>query len=219
LSTTPDPRLRPIGFVAMVFFPMMLSPSNPQLYNPEAYLFSSFVAIAAMILLSVLLQTILPTTGTLRRRWYLMSARAEMHALLASGSSRRLDDEEALFRDADRIGQLVTLQPAPEDESRDDLRRVLEIFRSAAAVRRLRTTLAELSVRTGGQFVGDAYSALADRDPRGLRRAAADLASTAGGLNPGARAVARAAGLDLVWTAFLIESTALRLDLHGSISS
>src|SRR5262249_37635147 len=162
---------------------------------------------------------IFPTTDTLRRRWYLTSARAEMHALLHSGSSRFLDDEEALFRDADRIGQLASLQPAPGDESRDDLRRALEIFGIMAAVRALRTTLAELSVRTGGQFVGDAYSALADCDPRGLRRSAADLASAATGLSLDARAVARTAGLDLVWTAFLIESTALRLDLHGSISS
>ena len=80
----------------MVFFPMTLSPSNPQHYNPEAYLFSSFVAIAAMILLSVLLQTIFPTTDTLRRRWDLKSARAEMHALLA-GSSTRLPDDERRY--------------------------------------------------------------------------------------------------------------------------
>jgi uncharacterized membrane protein YccC len=219
LSTTSDPRLHTIGFVAMVFFPMTLSPSNPEHYDPDAYLFSSFVAITSMVLLSVLLQTIFPTTDTLRRRWYLTSARAEMHALLANGPSRPLDDEEALFRDADRIGQLAALQPAPDDESRDDLRGALEIFGRAAAVRRLRTTLSKLSVRTGGRFVHDAYSALADCDPRGLRRAAADLARAATGLNLDARAVARAAGLDLVWTAFLIESTALRLDLHGSISS
>jgi len=35
-----------------------------------------------------------------------------MRDLLAGGRSRRLD-EEALFRDADRIGQLAALQPLP----------------------------------------------------------------------------------------------------------
>jgi hypothetical protein len=74
------------------------------------------------------------------------SARAEMRDLLAVGRSRRLDDE-ALFRDADRIGQLAALQPAAADERRDDLREALDIFGRAAAVRRVRTTLAELSAR------------------------------------------------------------------------
>ena len=50
-----------------------------------------------------------------------------MRDLLNGGSSRRLDDE-ALFRDADRIGQLAALQPAADDERRDDLREALDLF-------------------------------------------------------------------------------------------
>ena len=111
LFTIPNPRLAGIGFLVLVFFPVMLSPTNPQSYNPETYLFSSLMAITAVILLFVLVRTILPTSDALRRRWCLASARAEMRGLLAGGRSRRLDDE-ALFRDADRIGQLAALQPA-----------------------------------------------------------------------------------------------------------
>ena len=99
-----------------------------------------------------------------------------MRDLLAGGRSRRLDDE-ALFRDADRIGQLAALQPADDDERRDDLRQALDIFGRAAAVRQVRTMLAEVSARAGGRLVGDAYSALLGCDPLGLRRAAADLTS------------------------------------------
>ena len=84
---------------------------------PELYLFSSFIAIASAILLFVLLRTVLPTSDALRRHWYLKSAQAEIRALLSGGCSRRLDDE-ALFRDADRIGQLAALQPAPGDARR-----------------------------------------------------------------------------------------------------
>jgi uncharacterized membrane protein YccC len=218
LLTIPNRRLASIAFLALVFFAAILSPANPQTYNPETYLFSSLMAIISVILLFVLMRIVLPTSEALRRRWYLTSARAEMHDLLAGGRSRRLDDE-ALFRDADRIGQLVALQPAADDERRDDVREAFDIFRSAAAARRVRTTLAELSVRTDGRLVGDGYSALAARDPLGLRRAAADLASTVAQLDHDGQAAARAASLDLTWAAFLIEASHFDVDPNRSTAS
>jgi uncharacterized membrane protein YccC len=218
LFTIPNPRLASIGFLLLVFFPVILFPTNPQSYNPQTYLFSSFMAIISVILLFVLLRTVLPTSDALRRRWYLTSARAEMRDLLAGGRSRRLDDE-ALFRDADRIGQLAALQPAADDERRDDLRHALDIFGRASAVRRVRTTLAELSARTGGRLVGDAYSALAACDSLGLRRAAADLASTAAKLDHDGQAAARAASLNLIWAAFLIDASPFGLDPDRSTAS
>src|SRR5467141_1040062 len=211
LSTVPNPRLASIAFLVPPFFLVILSPANPQVYNPETYLFYSLMAIMSAILLFVLLRTVLPTSDALRRRWYLTSARAEMRDLLAGGRSRRLDDE-ALFRDADRIGQLAALQPADDDERRDDLRQAVEIFGRAAAVRRVRTTLAELSARAGGPLVGTAYSALAGCDPLGLRRTAADLASAGAELNHEGQSAARAASLDLIWVAFLIDTSRLSLD-------
>jgi Fusaric acid resistance protein family len=93
------------GFLVLVFVPVILSPANPQNYNPEAYLYSSLMAITAAILMFVALRIVLPASDALRRRRCLTSARAEMRGLLAGGQSRQLDDE-ALFRDADRIGQL-----------------------------------------------------------------------------------------------------------------
>jgi hypothetical protein len=176
------------------------------------------MAITSVILLFVLLRTVLPTTDALQRRWRLTSAQADMRGLLAGGRSRRLDDE-ALFRDADRIGQLAALQPADGDERRDDLRQVLDMFGCAAAVRRVRTTLAELSARTGGHMVGDAYSALAAGDAPGLRRAAADLASTATELDHDGQAAARAASLDLIWAAFLFDASPFSLDAPRSTIS
>jgi uncharacterized membrane protein YccC len=218
LFTIPNPRLAPIGFLVLVFFPVILSPANPQSYNPEAYLFYSFMAITSVILLFVLVRTVLPTSDALRRRWCLTSARAEICRLLAGGRSRRLDDE-ALFRDADRIGQLAALQPADDDERRDDLRQALDIFGCAAAVRRVQTTLAELSARIGGRLVGEAYSALAAGDALGLRRVAADLASTAAQLDHDGHAAARAASLDLIWAAFLFDASPCGLDPHRSTIS
>jgi hypothetical protein len=205
LFTIPNPRLAAIGLLVLVFFPVILSPANPQGYNPETYLFSSFMAITSVILLFVLLRTVLPTSDALRRRWYLTSAQAEMHDLLVGGRSRRLDDE-ALFRDADRIGQLAALQPADADERRDDLRQALDIFGRAAAARRVRTSLTELSARAGGRLVGDGYSALATCDALRLRRTAVDIASAAAQLDHDGQAAARAATVDLIWAAFLIDA-------------
>ena len=218
LFTIPNPRLAPIGLLLLVFFPVMLSPTNPQSYNPETFLFFSFLAITSVILLFVLLRTLLPASDALRRRWYLTSARTEMRKVLAGRRSRLLDDE-ALFRDADRIGQLAALQPAADDERRNDLREALEISGQAAAMRRARTALAELSAHTGGRLVGEGYSALAAGDPAGLSRAAGDLANEATQLDHDGQAAARAAGLDLIWVAFLIDAGVFGLDPHRSTTS
>jgi uncharacterized membrane protein YccC len=218
LLTSANQRLTSIGFLVLVFFPAILSPTNPQSYNPDTWLFISFMAITSVILLFVLLWTVLPTSDALRRRWFLKSARAEMRDLLARGRSRRLDDE-ALFRDADRIGQLAALQPAAGDERRDDLRQVIEIFGLAAAVRRVRTSLADLCARTGRRLVGEGYSALVAGDAVGLRRAAADLATTATQLDHDDQALARAASLDLMWAALLLDAGPFSLDPRRTTTS
>jgi uncharacterized membrane protein YccC len=214
LFTVPNPRLAGISLLVLVFFPVMLSPTNPQSYNPETYVFTSLMMITAAVLVFVLVRTLFPTSDALRRHWFLASARAEMRDLLAGGWFRRLDDE-ALFRDADRIGQLAALQPADNDERRNDLREVLDIFGRAAALRRVRKTLTELSARTGGCLVRDGYSALAAGDPAGLRHAAAGLTSSASELDHDGQAMARAASLDLIWVACLFDAGPFGLDARG----
>jgi uncharacterized membrane protein YccC len=213
-----NPKLAGTASLVLVFFPVMFPPTNPQSYNPETYLFTSFMVITPAILVFVFLRTILPTSDALRRRWCMTSARAEMYDLLTDGRSRGLDDE-ALFRDADRIGRLAALQPADGDERRDDLHQALNIFGRAAALRRVRTTLAELSAHTGGRLVGDGYSALVAYDSPGLRRAAADLAATATQLDHDGQAKARAASLDLIWAALLIDASPFGLDPHQTTAS
>jgi hypothetical protein len=197
---------------------VLLSPTNPQDYNPQTYLYSSLMAITAVILLFVLLRTILPTSDDLRRRWYLTSAEAELRDLLAGRRSRHRDDD-ALFRDADRIGQLAALQPADGDERRDDLRQTLSIFGLAAAARRIQTELAQLSGRTNAQLLGDGYTALADCNAPRLREAAATLAeSAATQLDQESQAAARMATAALNWAAFLIDTGVFGLRPNWSTS-
>jgi uncharacterized membrane protein YccC len=218
LFTLPNARMSSIGFLLLVYFPLLLSPANPQDYNPEAYLYRSFLAITAVILLFAVLWTILPASDDLRRRWYLKSARAELRDLLAGRRSRHRDDD-ALFRDADRIGQLAALQPADGDEFRDDLRQALSIFGLAAAARRIQTVLAQLSGRTDAHSLEDGYAALADCGARRLREAAATLAkSAATQLDQESQAAAHMATADLNWAAFVIDTGAFGLRPSWSTS-
>jgi uncharacterized membrane protein YccC len=218
LFTLPNARISSIGFLVLVYFPILLSPANPQDYNPETYLFRSFLAIMAVILVFAVLWTILPASDDLRRRWYLKSARAELRDSLAGRRSRHRDDD-ALFRDADRIGQLAALQPADGDERRDDLRQALNIFGLAAAARRIQTVLGQLSSRTDAQLLGDGYAALADCNAPRLREAAAAMTkSAATQLDQESQAAARMATADLNWAAFLIDASPFGLRPNWSTS-
>ena len=218
LFTLANAKISSIGFLVLVFFPLLLSPANPQDYNPEAYLYRSLLAITAVILVFAVSWTILPTSDDLRRRWYLASARAELRDLLAGRRSRHRDDD-ALFRDADRIGQLAALQPADGDERRDDLRQALNIFGLAAAARRIQTALAQLSGRTDAHLLGDGYAALADCNAPRLREAAAVLAeSAATQLDHDSETAARTATADLIWAAFLIDASPFGLRPNWSTS-
>jgi hypothetical protein len=202
----------------LVFFPLLLLPANPQDYSPENYLYRSFLTITATILVFAASWTIFPTSDDLRRRWYLTSAQAELRDLLAGRRSRHRDDD-ALFRDADRIGQLAALQPADGDERRDDLRQALNIFGLAAAARRIQTGMAQLSGRTDAHLVEVGYSALAASDAPRLRDVAAALAkSAATQLDQESQAATRMATTDLTWAAFLIDTSPFGLRPNWSIS-
>jgi len=216
--TLPNARISTTGFLVLVYFPILLSPANPQDYNPETYLYRSLLAIMAVILVFAVLWTILPTSDDLRRRWYLTSAREELRDLLAGRRSRHRDDD-ALFRDADRIGQLVALQPADGDERRDDLRQALSIFGLAATARRIQRELAQLSGQTNTHLLGDGCAALAACNAPRLRAAAAALAeSAATHLDQKSQGAARMATADLNWAAFLIDASSFGLRPNWSTS-
>jgi uncharacterized membrane protein YccC len=217
--TLPNARISSIGFLVLVYFPILLFPSNPQDYNPETYLYHSVLAIAAVILVFAVLWTILPTSDDLRRRWYSTSARAELRDLLTGRRSRHRDDD-ALFRDADRIGQLAALQPADGDQRRDDVRQAINMFGLAATARRIQTVLAQLSGRTDAHLLEDGYAALADGNAPRLREAAALLAASAATqVDRDSQAAAQMATADLNWAAFLIDTSPFGLQPNWSASS
>ncbi|HYZ31072.1 MAG TPA: FUSC family protein, partial [Crenalkalicoccus sp.] len=106
LMTRPNPLAAALGRLNLIFIPAILAPTNPQHYNPQTFLFTVlFVGMAAALLLAV--QRLVPPVSDGRRRQRLtMSARHDLDRLL-SWRERRLAAEEAMFRDAVRIGQIV----------------------------------------------------------------------------------------------------------------
>jgi hypothetical protein len=98
---------------------VLLSPSNPQSYDPQTYLIRGSLAVLAVIALFIVLGTVLPAGDACKRAWILRSFRTDFRRALLK--RRLLRDGDALaFRDADRLGQLGALRPElPEDHAAD----------------------------------------------------------------------------------------------------
>jgi uncharacterized membrane protein YccC len=174
LATLPHRLLSALGKLNLIFILAILGPSNPQTYNPEAYLFISLFVCIATALLLVAQTLIPPVSGERRQRWLMASARRELGQLL-SGRDRRLAPEEAMFRDATRIGQILGAGP----QHRAALEGALSCFDQAAAIRLCDAGLARLAASPLSALAEAARRALSARDARRIRDAARDLRNAA----------------------------------------
>src|SRR6516164_3852028 len=110
---------------------------------------------------------------TARCCWLLASARRELDHVL-SRRDRRWAPEEAMFRDAMRIAQLVgATRGSPQQ--RAVLTEALSCFDQAGAIRLSHVGLARLAADPGSQIVATAKTALSARDPQGICDAARAL--------------------------------------------
>ncbi|MGL4961017.1 MAG: FUSC family protein [Inquilinus sp.] len=173
-ATLPHRLVSALGKLNLIFILAMLGPSNPQTYNPEAYLFTTlFVCVATALLLAA--QTLIPpVSGERRQRWLVASARRELGHLL-SRRDRHLAPEEAMFRDATRIGQILGAGPQP----RAVLDGALSCFEAAAAIRLCDAGLARLAGSPLSALGEEARRALSARDAQRIRDAARDLRNAA----------------------------------------
>jgi uncharacterized membrane protein YccC len=166
LMTRPNRLVSGLGRVNLIFILAIFAPSNPPSYNPQAWLFTSlFVWVATALLLAA--QILVPTESNERRqRWILASARRDFEQAL-SGRDRRLAPEEAMFRDAARIGQI----PAGGASHRDSalLEEALSYFDRAAAIRLGRESVARLAETSLSHLAAEAEEALAAEDTQRLR--------------------------------------------------
>lgn len=106
LMTRPNPALAGFGRINLVFIVLLFLPTNPQSYDPQAFLFTCLFLLLATLLLAAIQIVLPPLSGERRIRWLAKSARRDL-AVLEAGAGPRLAPEEAAFRDAARIGTMM----------------------------------------------------------------------------------------------------------------
>ena len=176
MLSSPDPKLGGIGFLMLVFVPVILSPSNPQSYNPQAYLVVSLLAITAVLLLAFWLTVLAPSTDAKRRRWFFHAAADDVRAA-ADGRWSRLSACEAAYRSADRIAQLAALGSEGDPQRTMSLADAFVLADLEGALRRARADLE----RVGRTAAVDAAEALRDLDANACRAVADRLSAFAHG--------------------------------------
>jgi hypothetical protein len=124
---------RALGRLNLIFILDIFSPSNPQPYDPNIFLFSVLFLVAGIGLLLAGQLLIPPPSGQTRAGWLLVSGRRELDHVL-SRRDRRWAPEEGMFRDAERIAQLAAATSAGRQQ-RAILGKALSYFDEAAAIR------------------------------------------------------------------------------------
>jgi uncharacterized membrane protein YccC len=132
-KTLPNPIVAALGRLNLIFILILVSPSNPQSYDPNEFLFSVLFLVAGIGVLLAAELLVPPVLGERHRRWLLAAARRELDHVL-SGRGRRWLPEEAMFRDAVRIAQLAAAT-AWVPQQRAILGEALSYFDEAAAIR------------------------------------------------------------------------------------
>ncbi len=169
LTTLPNPLLAGIGRMNLIVILVVAGLANQQTYNAEVYLETALlVCLGPPVLLAA--QILIPPVSDEHRRQLLMaSARREIDQL-SSGRSERYAPEEAMFRDAVRIGQIAGAGvPGPQQQV--VLEEALTLFDQAALIRLGEARLGGLPV----DLAEPARRALASRNAQSIRRVASDI--------------------------------------------
>jgi hypothetical protein len=200
LITRPNPVLSALGRLNLIFITAIFAPSNPQTYDPQAFLFTSlFVFLATGLLLAA--QFLIPPVSADRRRgWLVASARRELKLVL-SRSYRRYAPEEAMFRDAVRVGQIAAAG-GTDLQHRISVEEALSYFDQAAAIRLCHAKLTQLADGPLASLAAEARTALVDRDVQRIRASARSLCEAA----PGDECLATSTSAALLLAGAVIEA-------------
>jgi len=179
LISGPNPALASLGRLSLIFFMVIFSPSNPQTYDPQAFVFSSLFVCLGIGLLLAAQFLVPPVSPDRRRRWLIASARHEL-GLVLSRSNRRYAPEEAMFRDAVRVAQIAAAA-GTDLQHRIAVEEALSHFDQAAAIRLSDAKLTQLADSPLASLAAEARTALVDRDAQRIRASARSLRDAAPG--------------------------------------
>jgi uncharacterized membrane protein YccC len=157
-----------VGRFILIFGVIIFSPDNPQTYDGQSYVIFFLLACVAPGVLLATQFLVLPVSQERRRCWMLMSAREEF----AQGPSRdrRDEPEEEMFRDAVRIGQILSAGGnAPN--SAETIEEVLSYFDQSSIIRLCDD---KLKILAGGPLTAlaeEVRASFGKHDPQALRAA------------------------------------------------
>ena len=162
LISLPNPMLASLGRLVLVFAIAVLSPTNPQSYDPQVFVVTSFFACLSAVLVFAAQLLLPPLPGDRKIRFLLGEARRELDHL-DSGRTRHLAPEEAAFRDAARIEQMLTANGASPVDGKITAE-AMRYFDQAEALRRCHAELEQLQRGPLAGAAQEAEKALAQRN-------------------------------------------------------
>lgn len=194
-----NPKTFGIGFILIVFFPVLLGPSNPQTYDAQTFLLNAFLVVVAAIILSIVVRLLIPVTPAQQRVFALDSARRALaDALVGEGG----DATTRTSLNADRLFQFAGYSSGSGAVRRASLAHAFALARLEAAAARSHAELRRLwPVTALRDAIRQARSGLAVADDRVLETAARDLIRAASGEGRSVRLTTARAASDLVTAA------------------
>jgi uncharacterized membrane protein YccC len=155
-----------LGRINLSFITMILAPSNPQTYSPQAFLFTTLFVIMAVTLLLVA-QTLIPPVSDEKRRVLLLGeARRDLQGRV---HPNREAPEETMFRDASRIEQFLAAGGAQDNRA---LAEMLSCFDQSTTFRLCDAKLVQFATGPLAVLSDEARAAIATRDAPTLRSVA-----------------------------------------------
>jgi uncharacterized membrane protein YccC len=167
LISLPNRIVSALGRFIIIYAVIIFSLANPQSYDGQSYVIFFLLACVAPAVLLATQFLVPPVSQERRRRWMLLSAREEF----AQGPShdRRHEPEEEMFRDAVRIGQILSTGGNAPDNAKT-IEEVLSYFDQSSIIRLCDDKLKMLAGGPLTALVEEVRATFDKREPRALRR-------------------------------------------------
>ncbi len=194
-----NPSTFTVGFITLVFFPVLMAPSNPQGYDPETFLLNWLLVVVAAVLLYLAVRLVLPVGRARHRAFALDSARRDLAEALAGDGG---DATTRTSLNADRLFQFSGYGSGSGAARRAALGHAFALAQIEAAAARAHAQMPLLrEAEPLRPVVARARAALAVGHPGRLEAAARDLVRAAAGEARPIRLRAAQAATDLATAA------------------
>jgi uncharacterized membrane protein YccC len=168
LISLPNRIVSALGRFILIYAMIIFSPANPQTYDGQSYVILFLLSCVAPGVLLATQFLVPPVSQDRRRRWMLLSSREEF----AQGPSRdrRHEPEEEMFRDAVRIGQILSAGGNAPNNA-ETIEEVLSQFDQSSIIRLCDDKLKKLAGGSLTALAEKVRALLNKREPQALRDA------------------------------------------------